>query len=297
MKKVLITWGLTALLLHSCSLLQRNTEELEADANKPPFDPSETRETLEELAESPASLESEVSRLNTKVSALETKLDVLSASMERTQIQRAQPVIEAEMSPQASMAAPVDDIPMSEESAPQVSAAPVRPVAVAAPTITYPSPRSAGSEKEFRSAMEMFQGGKNLEAASKFALFAKKYPQHLLASHSLYWAGEASARAQQWSLALENWEELEKQYPRSAYLPEALAGLARAHEHQGNPAKAKAYRDTLARAFPKSPVALTMQMGAGEAPPSRAKATKAAVEEEIPSYDEETGSAEELVTE
>jgi TolA-binding protein len=266
---------------------------MEDEANKPPFDPSETAETIEELAANPASLESEVSRLNTKVSALETKLDVITANLERSQMQRAQPVIEAQATPQENMAAPVEEFP--EES--QVSSAPIRPVPLAAPPpAKIFDTKSSGAEKEFSGAMELFQGGKNLEAASRFALFAKKFPQHLLASHALYWAGESSARAQQWSLALQNWEELETQYPRSAYLPEALAGLAKAHERQGNPAKAKAYRDTLARAFPKSPVALTLQMGS-EGKSSRREAPAPTAEENIPSYDEEAGNSEEMVTE
>jgi TolA-binding protein len=132
--------------------------------------------------------------------------------------------------------------------------------------------------------MELFQSGKNLEAASRFALFAKKYPRHLLASHALYWAGEASARAQQWSIAMENWEELQKAYPRSAYVPEALAGLARAYEKQGNPSKAQMYRSTLMKAFPKSPVALSLNTTAAE-PTAQ---PQPAADEQIPSYDEES---------
>jgi len=147
--------------------------------------------------------------------------------------------------------------------------------------------RTSGAEKEFRSAMELFQSGKNLEAASRFGAFAKKYPRQLLASHALYWAGEASARVQQWSLALENWEELEKVYPRSAYLPETLAGLARAHENQGNPVKAKFYRDSLARAFPKSHVALAMQINQNSEDRGAGRQSAPAREEEIPAYDEE----------
>lgn len=283
MKKLLLC-GFAAVLISSCSVLQRNTEDLESEANRPPFEPSETAETIEALAASPGSLESEVSRLNTKVSALETKLDVLTATMERTQMHRAQPVIEAE--PQANMAAPVEEIAMEETSSPIISAAPVRPVAIPTATKTFES-RPTGSEKEFRSAMELFQSGKNIEAASRFGAFAKKYPRQLLASHALYWAGEASARAQQWSLALENWEELEKVYPRSAYLPEALAGLARAHENQGNPVKAKFYRDSLVRAFPKSHVALAMEMNQNSGIKGTNRQSAPAGEEEIPAYDEE----------
>lgn len=301
MKKAFASCLFAALLLSSCSLLQRNSEDFE-DESAPPFDPAESAATVEEdpgMTQSSSSIESEVSRLNTKISALETKLDVLSASVERNQVAGSQPVIHAEASPQANMAVPVEvsEEPI-EESTVQMSAAPARTSAMPV-AVKSPNPSTPGAEKEFQGAMELFQGGKNLEAASRFALFAKKYPRHLMASHALYWAGEASARAQQWSLAMENWEELEKSYPRSAYLPEALAGLARANESQGNSAKAKTYRDTLARAFPRSPTTLSLQSSRpAAAQPSRsshAPQVQAGDDagEEIPNYDESPEEAHE----
>jgi TolA-binding protein len=133
--------------------------------------------------------------------------------------------------------------------------------------------------------MDLFQAGQNLEAASQFALLAKKYPRHLLASHSLYWAGEAGARGSQWELAIQNWQELEKTYPRSAYMPEALAGLARAYEKQGNIGRAKSYKQNLLRAYPKAPVSLALNTGAAaSAPASRAAFQEA--EEPVPTFDE-----------
>jgi TolA-binding protein len=145
-------------------------------------------------------------------------------------------------------------------------------------------------EKEFRGAMELFQSGRHHEAASRFALIAKKNPQHLLASHALYWAGEAGARAQQWSTATENWEELEAKYPRSAYMPEALAGLSRAYEQQGNTGKARAYRETLVRAFPKSPVAMSLK--GGEASPVSTSPPSATPEASAPEFHGEDSEKE-----
>lgn len=296
MKKALCCWVLAAVLLSSCSLLQRNTDEFE-DESAPPFDPAESSQTLdtegEVMASSPTSLESEVSRLNTKISALETKLDVLTASVERNQLRKTQPIIEAQSDPQPNMAVPVEE-EVVEESAVQLSSAPSRPAALPV-AVKSSSGSSAGIEKEFQAAMELFQSGKNLEAASRFALFAKKNPRHLMASHALYWAGEAGARAQQWSLAMENWEELERLYPRSAYVPEALAGLARAYENQGNPSKAAAYRNTLLRGFPKSPTALALQINRGgeSASPRPASPASSAGENEIPSFEDAQESEQE----
>lgn len=297
MKKALVCWVFAALILSSCSLLQRNTEEFE-DESAPPFDPAESSQTIDNegveasIPAGSASIESEVSRLNTKIAALETKLDVLTASVERNQIQKSQPIIEAQSEPQPNMAAPVEESPI-EEPAVQMSAAPSKPAALPV-AVKSASASSAGAEREFQSAMNLFQSGKNLEAASRFALFAKKYPRHLMASHALYWAGEASARAQQWSLAMENWEELEKVYPRSAYMPEALAGLARANDTQGNSGKAKAYRDALLRGFPKSPTALSLQVSR-PIPSASARShspAPSAADEEIPAFEESSEEAE-----
>jgi TolA-binding protein len=278
MKKLFLVCMLSTCLF-SCSLLERRgggapEEENEAQAPK-----SEAIENNEDATSGPlftpggqevaaakdsgGANETEVSRLNTKVAALETKLDVMAASMERIQAQKSQPVIQAEPArPQAHLAAPVNEnSEISDEAPMQVSAAPSKPTRFPIITKTISdspakSVSATAAEKEFKAAMTLFQNGQNLDAASRFALMAKKFPHHMLASHSLYWAGEAAARAQQWPLAMENWSELEKRYPRSAYMPEALSGLARAYNATGDAAKAKYYRTVLVRAFPKSPVAM-----------------------------------------
>ena len=241
MKKIIIFCICTTTTLSSCSLLQRSDELDEKTSN--------TNNTANLL-------EDEVSRLNTKVSALETKMDVLTSSMERIQVQKSQPIIEAQQaapSPQKNLAAPVE---LAIETHTQNDSAPEPPAVLPSSSKVPPMENNKIVEKDFRTAMQFFQTGKNLESARKFTNISKQYPLHILASHSLYWAGEANARALQWSNAIESWENLEKNYPRSAYLPETLSGLARAYENQGDSTKAKSYRETLSRSFPKSPVAL-----------------------------------------
>lgn len=283
MRKLLFVCVLSASLF-SCSLLQRHSGGSDEDGSEQPSAPATESAndnngplftpTGQEVGASP---ESEVSRLNTKIAALETKVDVLSANLERLQAQRSQPVIQAE--PQANLAAPVDVPPKADGDAAtgaqteagdqtqpkQVSAAPVRPARhlpamkkdlTTGDGVAESSKPSSAAEREFRAGMQLFQNGQNLEAASRFALMAKKFPHHMLAAHALYWAGESAARAQQWSIATENWGELEKKYPHSAYIPEALAGLARAYDAQGDASKSKLYRSILQRSFPKSPVAM-----------------------------------------
>lgn len=275
MKLLLILTFVSALVLPSCSLFQRDMEELEAMENgEPPFDPRESKESLEsnlnpEIPDSTTvastGSDAEISRLQTKISALETKVDVLTASLEKIQLQKSQPIIEASTNPEPNLAAPVAsemETQFHNEDKSMVSSAPTRP-AMAAPTQlpdVVKSGNSGGAERDFRAAMDLFQSGKNMEASVKFSMVAKKFSRHLLAGHALYWAGESAARAKQWTVALENWEALEKNYPRSTYVPDALAGLAKAYEAQGDAAQAKNYRETLKRSFPNSPVVLSLQM-------------------------------------
>lgn len=306
MKLLLILTFVSALILPSCSLFQRDMEELEvAENGEPPFDPRETKESLEnnlnpEITDSTtvasSGSEAEISRLQTKISALETKVDVLTANLEKIQLQKAQPIIEASANPEPNLAAPVANEMESQihnEDNAMVSSAPTRP-AISTPTHlpdAVKSTNSGGAEREFRAAMDLFQSGKNMEASVKFSLVAKKFSRHLLAGHALYWAGESAARAKQWTVALENWEALEKNYPRSTYIPDALAGLAKAYEAQGDVAQAKTYRDTLKRSFPNSPVALSLQMRT-EHKISRTQAP--ATEEAVPEFSD---SSEEEVSE
>jgi TolA-binding protein len=273
MKLLLILTFVSALILPSCSLFQRDMEELEAmESGEPPFDPRESKESLEghlnpEIPDSTtvasSGADAEISRLQTKISALETKVDVLTANLEKIQLQKAQPIIEASTNPEPNLAAPVaTESQFQNEDNAMVSSAPTRPAMAASTQLpdAVKTVNSTGAERDFRAAMDLFQSGKNMEASMRFSMVAKKFSRHLLAGHALYWAGESAARAKQWSVALENWDALEKNYPRSTYLPDALAGLAKAYEAQGDAAQAKTYRETLKRSFPNSPVVLSLQM-------------------------------------
>jgi len=287
MKKTLPSWLLAAALLNSCSLLQREPEEAPMPIRngvEAPFAAEVNGQGEANLATAPVSeqapsYEAELSRMSTKLAALETKVDVLTANLERANLKNSQPVIESTHS-----AAPLSS-GVEDESA--LAPAHVTTLPVALKNSDAPS---SAVEKDFRAAMDLFQAGKNLEASSQFALVAKKYPRHLLASHSLYWAGEAGARGSQWELAIQNWQDLEKTYPRSAYMPEALAGLARAYEKQGDIKRAKTYKESLLRSFPKAPVSLALHTGG---PAASVRTPTLEPEEAAPTFEENHGNENE----
>ena len=283
--------------LSACSLLRRSYDEDEeiVETEEAESPPAQLAGSGSGSVQAPA-LQEEIARLQSKVSALETKIDVLSVALEKSELKRSQPMIEAEpiSAPQASMAAPVEE-PQSPEASAQaamgsmkVNYKPPVKAATASAVATTSAPQevletasnNSPAEQEFRSGMELFQNGRNLEASARFVAVAKTYPRHLLAAHALYWAGEAHARGQQWSMAIENWEELERSYPRSSYVPEAMAGLARAYEAQGNVAKAQQYRSTLLQAFPQAPVSLNLAAQKGAMPAEEAPVADDGNEEE-----------------
>lgn len=222
--------------LSACSLMERSVEE--------PASPTSAAEHGEgEVSlQKTDYLEKELSRLNAKVEALDTKVEVLTTNFEKQQLHGTQPTVSNEPIPQAPTNAALGE--------------PVHATVIGS-TAGAASLNSA--EAEFRTAMELFQSGKNLEAGVAFSGFAQRNSAHHLAPHALYWAGEANARAEQWRLAVANWEELQRKYPQSAYMPEALAGLVRAYGALGNSQQATDSKAVLLASFPQAPAALSLQ--------------------------------------
>ena len=203
--------------------------------------------------------------LITKVAALETKLDVMAANMERLQAQKSQPIIQAEPAhPQAHLAAPVsENAEISDEAPAQVSAAPSRPARF--PTITKnfesETPIKSGSTHRGR---KRIQSGYDVvpkwpEFGCGFALCFNgeevSAPHARLAFPSTGRARPLPVRnsgRSRWRTG-RSWKSATRVRPTC---PKPLSGLARAYDATGDATKAKYYRTVLARAFPKSPVAL-----------------------------------------
>lgn len=292
--KSVLTFALILATVSSCSLLRRDLEEPaeEAQASEemgPLFDPAEATKSVEENfsadATNAAVLEGEVSRLNTKVAALETKLEVMSANLEKVQMQRNQPFIEAQPSPEPTLSVPVAD---SIET--QVSSAPERPAPPSfAPKITANSSAiptsSAKGDAEFQAAIEIFQGGNYEEAGTQFQQFAKSNPHHILASHAMHWAAESAFRGENLPLALQIWKALETQYPKSAYAADSLAGQARTFEKMGDAAQSNLAKVRLQQRFPKSPALAGLHSRGGSKRASLSTSSPS-TEEAIPEYQE-----------
>jgi TolA-binding protein len=299
--------------LTSCSLLRRDLEDQDGSMNVSEGEKSGDERLFPATsvddaafdngpqnsltAENNPAPEHDVASLQTKMAALETRIEVLSANLEKLQLQRSQPIIEARAAPETNLAAPVSEqFNSSGATSNSVSAAPLRsrPMALAQSTAL-----TEGAEAEFGGAMEKFQRGLYSDAGTAFGNLAQTYPGHLLAAHSLYWAGESGARLNQWQTSIQHWENLQSLYPRSTYSADSLVGLGRAYEALGNEAKASSYRNLALRRFPQSPVSLALQdnslaRGKNLARTPAPTPSTSGAEEAVPVYDggSESGAEE-----
>ena len=235
-------------LLTGCAVFERKFEEPE-DPNAPPFPPS-TLEATElrnsaNAAPSPGFMDNELTRMNSKIEALETKMLVLEERLNDSQSSNLQPQMIAEP--------PIKTKDGGIHSAIE-SVFPTKAKSNSKTVVRqYDTAKNSPVEQEFQAATALYQKGQDRESSNKFFGITKKYKDHALASHALYWAGKAGSRARNWKVAIQHWKNLENNHPRSPYLPHALAGLSRAHAATGNIPEARHYRELLLQAFPNAP--------------------------------------------
>lgn len=288
MKRIL--WiAIVSYILTGCSAFERKVE----DANEPPFPPSNAIDDASALTPSTGGqapsaggdnyMENELARLNSKVEALETKLASLSDNIQVKHDQAAQPKLRAEHSMDSEGAATklnadhdVDpemdagkalavETMHSANKLPHGVKTSVENVSSEDASIEAAAPSTGSVEKDFQNAMKLMDAKKFKEAANQFFSIAKQNRNHSLASHALYWAGEAGSRARNWKIAISHWSNLEANYPRSIYIADALAGLASAYAANANTEQANHYREVLMKAFPDSPAASSLTANIGDA--------------------------------
>ncbi len=286
---LLTPYFILTLTLSGCAIFERGEEDMD---NAPPFPPSNIENSAFLSAEEHAAAkkasklvgedskllgenkilqdpkarpgsaaEQEIAQLNSKVEALETKIEVIREEMRRMQIRGIQPKLQAEPSPQTATAT-IRSAGKVRDTTNIASAAHTKaPVALPISIIKQKPKTIERVERDFQNAMKLLREGDNQESANMFYSLAKTNPDHALSSHALFWAGEAGARARNWKISIRHWTKIEREYPRSNYMPEVLAGLSRAYAASGNLSMAKKYRETLVQAFPDSPATLNFMSG------------------------------------
>ena len=90
---------------------------------------------------------------------------------------------------------------------------------------------------------------------AEFDQYLSIYPEGRFVANAHYWKGQAYLYLNRYDEAVESYEVIGNQHQDSAKLPDALYGLALAHEGMGNISEAKRLLSDIRRRFPNTGVA------------------------------------------
>ena len=118
-----------------------------------------------------------------------------------------------------------------------------------------PSAIDPAAKQAYDSALALVNGKQYDKALEAFAAFLVRYPDHPYAANATYWRGEAYFAQGQFVRAAEQFEGIIARFPLGGKTPDALLKLGICQQKLGNPEKAKAYFDKLAKEYPRSDAA------------------------------------------
>jgi tol-pal system protein YbgF len=112
-------------------------------------------------------------------------------------------------------------------------------------------------EREYKSALNLYNLGQLNQAKEKFIAFIKNHPKTSLTDNAYLWLGVIYRDLGDRTKAEEMWHSLEEKCKKGEMvdcnkLPSAYLQLARLYEAQGNSEKAKKYYETILKEFPLS---------------------------------------------
>jgi tol-pal system protein YbgF len=116
---------------------------------------------------------------------------------------------------------------------------------------------SSDYEKEYKSALDLYNLRQLNQAKEKFIEFIKNYPKTPLTDNAYFWLGVVYRDLGDSARAEAVWRTLEERCKRGEMvdcnkLPSAYLQLARLYEAQGNNEKAKEYYEAILKEFPLS---------------------------------------------
>jgi len=112
-------------------------------------------------------------------------------------------------------------------------------------------------EREYKSALNLYNQGQLNQAKEKFIMFIKNHPKTSLTDNAYLWLGVIYRDLGDRTKAKEMWHTLEKKCKKGEMvdcnkLPSAYLQLARLYEAWGNSEKAKRYYKAILKEFPLS---------------------------------------------
>lgn len=115
------------------------------------------------------------------------------------------------------------------------------------------------AQTRYQQAFNQLKQGRFSESARAFEDFIQSYPKHELTDNAYYWLGESYYVTRQYPLALAAFQNLEKQFPLSAKLPDALLKIGYTYHELEDYSQAETALTKVMNSFPNDSVARLAQ--------------------------------------
>ncbi|MGB5812195.1 MAG: tol-pal system protein YbgF, partial [Polyangiales bacterium] len=125
--------------------------------------------------------------------------------------------------------------------------------AAASPTSNAPTV-DPGVE-DYRRGLDLIRDQRFDDAASALSAFLDVYPNHPYADNALFWRGEIHYIKHEYTLALKDFEAIEKHHPWGNKLPDALYRIGQIYLKRGDRARAQTYFERVREQFPDTAAA------------------------------------------
>ena len=192
----------------------------------------------------------EVDRLRKRLQALVRDLDRRLTDLEKRKTMAAPPAAHAAPSVTRQQA------PSAGSSTGQVSTERGSPIIAAKPT---PTTSGSQEQKDYDTAFILLKQGYYERAADAFRGFIVKHPRSRLAGNAQYWVGEAHYVVRNFKLALEEFSKVERQYPNSTKVPDALLKIGYCYYELKVWEKARMALTNVVNRYPNTAVAKSAQ--------------------------------------
>lgn len=222
---------------------------------------------LRQLAETVKTLQAQAARQNDRTAKLSNRLILLSDHLDGAQNPHPH---HAESPPDLEIVRLVPEKPRHEgrdmidersdrsQPSPELEAKPIEITLTGTPE---PRKRAVGPRADadpaqlFRRALEAYRSGQGAVAYSRFAEFARVFPDHDYADNARYWMGECRFERAQYREALAEFQRVLSDYPRSKKAPDALLKIGLSYERLGMHKRARRAFERVIATFPETALA------------------------------------------
>ncbi|MEP7207288.1 MAG: tol-pal system protein YbgF [Casimicrobiaceae bacterium] len=118
-----------------------------------------------------------------------------------------------------------------------------------------PGPDSAGEQRAYDSALDLFKAGNYGAAVQSFAAFVRNFPRSALAPSAQYWIGNAQYAQRDFRGAIGSQRQLISTYPDSQKVPDAVLNIATSQFELGDTVASRRTLEELVARYPQSDAA------------------------------------------